>query len=92
MPLSTAVVVAALAAPATAQASNDYVVSLKNPADSTCHGAILEVTMSYGIVPRKLYTSAICGFAASLSKPKARELALDPRVESVQPDAVVTAG
>ena len=89
--VASASVVAALIAPTAAQASTGYVVTLRNPADSTCSGAILSVTMAYAIVPSQIYTSALCGFSASLPKAKAREMALDPRVEVVQPDAVVIA-
>jgi hypothetical protein len=82
--------VAALAAPAAAQASSGYVVSLRNPADATCQAAILDVTMAYDVVPSQIYTSSLCGFSASLPKAKAREMALDHRVEFIQPDGAVT--
>jgi len=88
--VAAAFVVAALAAPAAAHATSDYVVTLRNPVDASCQGAILEVTMAYGVVPTRLYTSALCGFAAPLPKSKAREIALDPRVDAVKPDYAVT--
>jgi hypothetical protein len=62
------------------------------PADATYDRAILDVTMTHGLVPAQVYTSAVCGFAASMSRSRAREVSLDPRVESVQPDTIVTTG
>lgn len=88
--VASASLVATLAAPAAAQASSGYVVSLRNPADATCQAAILDVTMAYDVVPSRIYTSSVCGFSSSLSRAKAREMALDPRVEFVQPDGTVT--
>lgn len=88
--VASASVVAALAAPTAAQAATGYVVTLRNPADSTCSGAILSVTMAYDIAPSQIYTSALCGFSASLPKAKARDMSLDPRVQAVEPDTQIT--
>jgi hypothetical protein len=88
--VASAFVAAALIAPTAAQAATGYVVTLRNPVDSTCSGAILDVTMAYEVVPSRIYTSALCGFAASLPKAKARDLSLDPRVQAVEPDTPIT--
>jgi hypothetical protein len=83
--LAVAAAVVALAAPP-AQAASNYVVTLSPPADTTCDATIVAVTGDFSVSPTTTYTSALCGFAASLSKSQVRALGHDPRVQSVQPD------
>ena len=87
---AAASVVAALVVPSAAQAAGGYVVTLRNAADTTCHSAFLAVTMDFNLVPSQVDSSALCGFSAALPKAKAREMALDPRVQAVEPDWQVT--
>lgn len=84
--VGAAVLAAALVAPATAQAAQDYVVTLKPAADRTCETTILDVTREYSISPRSTYTNSLCGFAASINKRTADALRLDPRVSSMSSD------
>lgn len=90
--LGAAALVAAFAAPASAQAAQDYVVTLKPAADSTCERTISDVSVAYSITLRSTYTSALCGFSASMSKRTVDDLRLDARVVSVRADTVVTSG
>jgi hypothetical protein len=83
--VAIAVAVAAMTA-APAQAASDYVVTLSPAAGATCDSTIVAVTGDFGIAPRNVYTSALCGFAASLSKSQVRGLHGDQRVASVEAD------
>lgn len=85
--LGAAAVLAALAVPATASASQDHVVTLK--ASSDCAQLIRDVTADYGITPTMVYQSALCGFAAPLSKRTERALVEDPRVDYITGDDTV---
>jgi subtilisin family serine protease len=44
---------------------------------------------AFGIVPLHVYDDVIDGFAARLTEQQARQLALHPHVESVEPDGIV---
>src|SRR3954464_5931483 len=83
--LAVAAAVAALAAPA-AHAASDYVVTLAPPAGASCDATIVAVTGDFSLSPKTTYPSALCGFAAPLSKSQVRALVRDPRVQSVAPD------
>jgi hypothetical protein len=83
--LAVAATVLSVAA-APAQAASDYVVTLSPAPDVTCDRTILDVATTYALAPTTVYTSALCGFGASLSKSQVRALALDPRVKSVELD------
>jgi hypothetical protein len=83
--IAIAAAVAAIAA-APAQAASDYVVTLSPPSGTTCESTVLAVTRDFNVAPRNVYTSALCGFAASLSKSQVRGLQGDVRVASVQAD------
>ena len=76
----------ALLAPATAQAGQDYVVSVAPSGGDTCAATVTAVTRDYSISPKSTYTSALCGFSASLTKRTADALRSDPRVTSVRSD------
>lgn len=77
----------ALALPTSALANQpSHVVVLNVTPDVTCERNILDVTMTYSIVADVIYTDALCGFAASLSSRKARDVSSDPRVQSVTAD------
>ncbi len=96
-PLRLALAVpAALAAlalpPATAMAHTDYVVTLEAEPGPTCEPAIAELTSDAGLRPTMIYTDSLCAFAVTLTKPRARELALDPRVRSVVVDGTYQGG
>ena len=86
-----AVLAAALLAPAAADASQSYIVTLQPVAAVTCETTIREVSLAYGISPKSTYTTSLCGFGASLSKRMVEALQLDPRVTAVRPDAMVAA-
>jgi hypothetical protein len=74
----------ALALPTSVLANQpSHVVVLNVTPDVTCERSILDVTMTYSIVADVIYTDALCGFAASLSSRKARDVSGDPRVQSV---------
>jgi hypothetical protein len=91
--LAVAITLIALALPASASAAQpSHVVVLNVTPTDTCERTILDVTMTYSIVPATIYTDALCGFAASLSTRKARDLASDPRVQSVTEDRRYTTG
>lgn len=75
-----------LGVPSAAQAAHDYVVTLKADATTTCERALIDVTVSYSISTTATYSSALCGFSASLSKGTVVSLEADPRVESVRAD------
>lgn len=79
-------VVTALLAPASASAGQSYIVTVAPPADSSCAATIQAVTTAYSLVPQHSYTSAFCGFSASIPKRTVEPLRADPRVTSVQPD------
>jgi hypothetical protein len=83
--VAIAVAVAGMAA-APAHAASDYVVTLSPPAGTTCESTIRDVTGDFNVAPRNVYTSALCGFAAPLSKSQVRGLQGDVRVASVQAD------
>ncbi len=83
-------VTAAVAFPAGAHAGTDSVVTLSVPATTTCEQVVFSVTADHGITPRTVYTSALCGFSASLSTARARALSADDRVLSVQADTGFT--
>ena len=85
------VLAAALLAPATADASQSYIVTLQPAAEVTCETTIRDVSLAHGISPKSTYTNSLCGFRASLSKRTVEALQLDPRVTSVRSDATVTA-
>lgn len=85
------VLAAAVLTPATAHASQDYIVTLQPATGITCETTIREVSLAYAISPKSSYTSSLCGFAASLSKRTVESLRLDSRVKSVTADATVTA-
>jgi hypothetical protein len=90
--VGAAALVAALAVPATAQAGQSYVVTLKPAVDTTCERTILDVSVAHSITLKNTYTSSLCGFSASMSKPTVERLRSDPRVESVTSDSGVTTG
>ena len=91
--LAVATTLIALALPASASAAQpSHVVVLNVTPEVTCERTILDVTMEYSIVPETVYTDALCGFAASLSARKARDLSSDPRVVSVTEDGRYTGG
>jgi Peptidase inhibitor I9 len=83
--VAIAAAVAAIAA-APAQAASDYVVTLSPPEGRTCDSTILDVISDFNVAPSNVYTSALCGFAAPLSKSQIRGLQSDPRVASVEAD------
>ena len=87
-----AAVIAGLAVPGTAGAAptGNYVVTLQAELGAPCAAAIADVTGDYAVTPTLTYTDSLCGFAASLSKSKARDLAADRRVEWVVVDSPVT--
>lgn len=84
------VLAAALLAPATAGASQNYIVTLQPATGITCETTIRDVSLAYAISPKSTYTSSLCGFAASLSKRTVEALQLDSRVKSVTADGAVT--
>jgi hypothetical protein len=89
---AVAAVIAGLAAPGSAGAAQTgYVVTLRAELGAPCSAAIGDVRSDYAITTSVVYTDSICGFAAPLSKAKARDLAADPRVQSVAVDGQVTA-
>lgn len=79
-----------LLVPASASASQGYVVTLAPAANSTCEATIQAVTAAYSIAPKHVYTSALCGFSASISKRTVEQLRLDSRVKSVDPDGTTS--
>ncbi len=90
--LCAAGIMTALAAPSPAAASQSYVVTLKAPgAGTTCEQTIVDVSKQYAISPKHTYTSALCGFSASISKRTVDSLKLDPRVEAVTADGSYSA-
>jgi hypothetical protein len=83
----------ALALPTSALGTQpSHVVVLNLTPDVTCERNILDVTMTYSIVADVIYTDALCGFAASLSTRKARDVSSDPRVQSVTAETRYTGG
>ena len=82
--LAVAATAGLLAFPAGADAGSQYVVTLDVPATTTCDRVVHDVTTDYAIVPGTVYTSALCGFTASMSTSKARALSVEPRVLSVE--------
>jgi len=90
--MATALVALALPTSAAVADQPSHVVVLNVTPDVTCDRNILDVTMTYSIVADVIYTDALCGFAASLSSRKARDLASDPRVLSVTVDSRSTGG
>ena len=80
----------ALLVPGTASASQSHIVTLAPAPDSTCAATIQAVTAAYALSPKYLYTSALCGFSASISKSKVEQLRLDSRVKSVEPDSTTS--
>lgn len=90
--VGAAALVAALAVPATAQAGQSYVVTLKPAVNTTCERTILDVSVAYSITLKNTYTGTLCGFSASMNKSTAESLRTDPRVDSVTSDSVVTTG
>ena len=92
---AVAAVLGGLVAPATAGAAaqTDYIVTLRAETGAPCTTAISGVTTDFAVTPTIVYTDSVCGFAAPLSKSKARDLAADARrVESVVVDSQITAG
>lgn len=83
---AAAAMVSALLMPAAANASQDYVVMLSPTADHTCAATIEAVSAAYSLAPKYTYTSAICGFSASISKRTVEQVRLDSRVTSVEVD------
>jgi hypothetical protein len=91
--VAVAIALIALALPTSASANQpSHVVVLNVTPDITCERSILDVTMTYSIVADVIYTDALCGFAASLSSRKARDVSSDPRVLSVTADTRSTGG
>jgi subtilisin family serine protease len=70
-----------------------YIVTLKgDPATKSASAvgqATSELAARYGSAVRYTYTSALSGFAATMSESAARQLAADPRVALVEQDSVV---
>ncbi|MCQ0023863.1 S8 family peptidase [Streptomyces somaliensis DSM 40738] len=66
-----------------------YIVTLKETADSDAASG-KAVAARYGAKIKKTYTSALNGYAVTLSEEKARQLAADPAVKSVVQDRVFT--
>ncbi|MCP9974866.1 S8 family peptidase [Streptomyces somaliensis] len=66
-----------------------YIVTLKETADSDAASG-KAVAARYGAKIKKTYTSALNGYAVTLSEEKARKLAADPAVKSVVQDRVFT--
>jgi len=87
-----AAVIAGLAVPGTASAAQtgNYVVTLRAELGAPCAAAIENVTRDYAVTPTLTYTDSLCGFAAPLTKSKARDLSADARVEWVVVDSPVT--
>ena len=87
-----AAVIAGLAVPGAASAAQpgNYVVTLRAELGAPCAEAIEDVTGDYAVTPTLTYTDSLCGFAAPLTKSKARDLSADPRVEWVVVDSPVT--
>lgn len=85
------VMAAALLSPATAQAAQDYIVTLQPAAGISCETTIQDVSLAYAIAPRTTYTSSLCGFSASLAKRTVEQLRSDPRVKSVNADGATIA-
>ena len=84
------VLAAAVLAPATAEAAQDYIVTLQPATGITCETTIRDVSQAYAISPKSTYTSSLCGFAASLSKRTVESLQLDSRVKSVTANGTVS--
>jgi subtilisin family serine protease len=70
-----------------------YIVVLKSGAATTSTRAVGQavgdLASRYGGAVRYTYTTAVPGFAASMSESAARQLAADPRVALVEQDSVV---
>ncbi|URM89782.1 S8 family peptidase [Streptomyces sp. MRC013] len=66
-----------------------YIVTLKETADSDAASG-KAVAAKYGAKIKKTYTSALNGYAVTLSEEQARKLAADPAVKSVVQDRVFT--
>ena len=81
---------AALLAPATAGAAQNYVVTLAPAGEATCGATIQAVSSAYSLTPRYSYTSAFCGFSASIPKRTVEQLRLDSRVASVDQDTAAS--
>ena len=90
--MAVVALVAALAAPAAAQAGQDYIVQLKAPVATTCEQTIIDISTAYKITVKSSYTSSLCAFSAPLSTHTAEQLRLDIRVESVTKDSKTTTG
>jgi hypothetical protein len=91
--VAVATTLIALALPASALADQpNHVVVLNVTPEVTCERLVLDVTMTYSIVADVIYTDALCGFAAPLSSRKARDVASDPRVQSVTEESRYTGG
>jgi subtilisin family serine protease len=83
-----------LAAGAPAVAGSYIVVLNGGPAAMSAQAvgqAATDLAGRYGGAVRYTYTSAVHGFAATMSESAARQLAADPRVASVEQDSVVHA-
>ena len=72
------------AAPAHASSGRHYIVVLHDTADSGAVAA--DHSRRYGARVSYVYHRAVHGYAATMSASKARDLARDPEVESVEPD------
>jgi hypothetical protein len=86
----TALAAAALMAPASAHAAQDYIVTLQPATGVTCDTTIRDVSIAYSIAPKYTYTASLCGFSASLAKRTVEQLLLDSRVKSVTQDGSVS--
>ena len=82
----TAALAAAILAPASASAAQNYVVTLAPPAGVTCEATIQAVAATHSLTPKYTYTSALCGFSASVPKRTVESLRVDFRVSSVELD------
>ena len=80
----------ALLVPATASASQSYIVTLAPATGVTCESTIQAVSSAYTLTPKYTYTSALCGFSASIPKRTVEQLRLDSRVTSVEPDGTAS--